>query len=151
VSDDQGPDRVAHTPGRREGGQDRESQIYQIRIRAHLDDSWSAWLEGLRVIPEADGTTLLEGPVVDQPALHGLLVRIRDLDLPLVAVTCIGPTWSQPPVAAGSHSGGLDCDQPAREPLVADPQPVSLRLCPGQASHPSGPRSDRLRNGGKKR
>ena len=37
---------------------------------------------------DSDGTavTTLRGPVVDQAALHGVIVRIRDLGLPLLSV-----------------------------------------------------------------
>lgn len=60
--------------------------IYRIRVRGHLDDRWSDWLGGLTVQRQDDGTTVLVGPVVDQAALHGVLARIRDLGLPLLAV-----------------------------------------------------------------
>jgi hypothetical protein len=60
--------------------------IYRFRVGGHLDDRWSDWLEGLAVQRQDDGTTLLVGPVVDQAALHGVLARIRDLGLPLLAV-----------------------------------------------------------------
>jgi hypothetical protein len=66
-----------------------ESQVYQIRIKGHLDSSWSEWFEGLGMTHEENGTTVLTGPVADQPALHGLLVKIRDLGLPLLTVQCL--------------------------------------------------------------
>ena len=59
---------------------------YEIRIKGHLDDQWTAWFEGLTLTLEDNGDTLLTGPVVDQSALHGLLRKIRDLGLPLVSV-----------------------------------------------------------------
>jgi hypothetical protein len=59
---------------------------YRIRVSGHLDDRWSDWLGGLAVQRRDDGTTVLVGPVVDQAALHGVLARIRDLGLPLLAV-----------------------------------------------------------------
>jgi hypothetical protein len=62
--------------------------IYQIRLKGHLGEQWSAWFEGLAVTLQDNGETLLEGPVVDQSALHGLLRKVRDLGLPLLAVTC---------------------------------------------------------------
>jgi hypothetical protein len=67
-----------------------ESQFYQIRVKGHLDSSWSERLDGLTITHEEDGTTLLAGPVADQPALHGLLIRIRDLGLPLLSVNALG-------------------------------------------------------------
>lgn len=74
-----------------------ESQVYQIRIKGHLNSSWSEWFEGLSITPEEDGTTVLTGPVADQPALHGLLVKIRDLGVPLVSVNCVKPNEGEVP------------------------------------------------------
>lgn len=64
----------------------REPGWYEIRLEWHLEARWAAWLDGLRLTREADGTTRLQGPVVDQAALHGLLRRVCDLGLPLLAV-----------------------------------------------------------------
>ena len=58
----------------------------QIRVQGHLDCDWSDWFEGLSITLEADGFTMLTGPVADQAALYGLLKRIHDLGLPLVSV-----------------------------------------------------------------
>lgn len=60
---------------------------YEIRIEGQLDDRWQDWFDGWTVTRQADGTTLLSGPVPDQPALYGILRRVRDLGLPLVSVT----------------------------------------------------------------
>ncbi len=65
--------------------------VYQIRVRGHLGPQWAEWFEGLTITPEANGDTLLIGPVVDQAALHGLLRRVRDLGLPLLSVSRIEP------------------------------------------------------------
>lgn len=62
------------------------ADIYQIHIRGHLDPHWSDWLGEFAMEIQDDGTTLLTGPVVDQAALHGVIARIRDLGLPLLAV-----------------------------------------------------------------
>ena len=65
---------------------------YEIRIRGRLDPRWTAHFDGLSMRHEADGTTVLFGPVTDQAALHGLLSQIRDLALPLIAVTQVDTT-----------------------------------------------------------
>ena len=61
-------------------------KIYRIRIKGHLDPCWSDWFDGLTIRAQANGETLMTGPVRDQAALHGLLVRIRDLGMPLLSV-----------------------------------------------------------------
>lgn len=61
--------------------------IYQIRLNGHLSTQWADWFDGLTITPEADGDTLLTGPVRDQSALFGLLKKVRDLGLTLVAVS----------------------------------------------------------------
>lgn len=57
--------------------------IYEIRLRGHLDARWTSWFEGLTITLTGDGDTILTGPVTDQAALHGLLKKVRDLGLPL--------------------------------------------------------------------
>jgi hypothetical protein len=64
-----------------------EGGSYEIRVRGHLDARWAAWFDGLSLTHQADGTTLIQGTVVDQAALHGLLGKVRDLGLPLIAVS----------------------------------------------------------------
>ncbi len=68
-----------------------EPQLYEIRLKGHLDDRWAEWFEGLTITLEEDGDTLLTGPVIDQAALHGLLKKVRDLGLPLVSVSPLEP------------------------------------------------------------
>jgi len=60
---------------------------YQITVKEYLEDSWSAWFDGLTITHAADGTTTLAGAVRDQTALYGLMAKLRDLGLTLVAVT----------------------------------------------------------------
>jgi hypothetical protein len=60
-------------------------QHYEIRVQGHLTADWSDWFTGLSVRQEADGETVLSGPL-DQAALHGVLAKVRDLGLVLVAV-----------------------------------------------------------------
>lgn len=63
-----------------------ESVVYEIRVKGLLDESWSDWLDGLAIVPQDRGETLLAGPIRDQAALHGLLNKIRDLGLLLLSV-----------------------------------------------------------------
>ena len=60
--------------------------IYEVCVQGPLENHWSEWLGGLAVQRQADGTTVLVGPVVDQAALHGVISRIRDLGVPLLSV-----------------------------------------------------------------
>jgi hypothetical protein len=69
----------------------RELGQYEIRVKGHLAARWSDWFDGLSLTQESDGTTVIRGAVIDQAALHGLLSKVRDLGLPLIAVTQIDP------------------------------------------------------------
>ena len=71
--------------------------IYQIRIKGHLGQQWTDWFAGLTITLEENGDTLLTGPVADQPALHGLLKKVRDLGMALLAVNRVesGSTESE--------------------------------------------------------
>jgi hypothetical protein len=66
-----------------------QPNVYQIRIKGHLGGEWQDWFEGLAITQEENGETVLTGPIVDQSALHGLLKRVRDLGMPLLAVNCL--------------------------------------------------------------
>lgn len=67
-------------PGRPEG------ETYEIRLRGHLDARWAARLGVPGLTHQSDGTTTLRAVGVDQAALHGLLVQVRNLGLTLVSV-----------------------------------------------------------------
>ena len=68
-----------------------QPMVYQIRIEGQLGSQWADWFEGLTITPDDNGDTLLTGPVIDQAALHGLLKKVRDLGLPLLAVQRVEP------------------------------------------------------------
>jgi hypothetical protein len=63
--------------------------VYEIRVRGHLDPRWSEWFDGLQVTNEPNGEALLSGCIADQAALHGVLAKVRDLNLQLISVTRI--------------------------------------------------------------
>ena len=66
------------------------STYYHITIHGHLDDHWSAWFDGLTVTNAANGEAVLAGPIEDQAALHGVLAKLRDLGIALIAVQPVG-------------------------------------------------------------
>jgi hypothetical protein len=76
--------------------------VYQIMVEGQLDTSWSGWFSGMTVT-FADGVSTLTGPVADQSALRGLLSKIWDLNLTMIAVVRLGP-------------GGSGGDPPAGQP-----------------------------------
>ncbi len=65
------------------------SEVYEIKIRGHLDTKWTEWLYGMTVTHERDGSTTLYGPLPDQVVLHSVLDRIRDMNLRLISVNQI--------------------------------------------------------------
>ncbi len=72
---------------------------YEIRVKGELDARWQAWFEGM-TITASDYETIIRGTLADQAALHSLLMRIRDLGLPLIAVAYI---------ESGAGSSGPAC------------------------------------------
>jgi len=67
--------------------QQPEPGRYEIRTQGHLDARWAAWFDGLVLTHVSDGTTVIHGPVLDQAALYAVLLKLRDLGLPLLSVT----------------------------------------------------------------
>jgi hypothetical protein len=77
---------------------------YCIRVQGHLAAEWADWFDGLTLRCHPDGTTTLSGPVRDQAALQGLLLKVRDLGLGLVSVNPI--ELNQDECHATKHSAG---------------------------------------------
>ncbi len=72
---------------------------YEIVLRGRLDESWSDWLGGLELRVTPTGETIARGPIQDQAALHGLLERVRDMGIELLAVKRLDwPLEQQPSV-----------------------------------------------------
>ena len=74
--------------------------FYKIRVKGHLDGRWSEWFDGLEITNLQNGETMLYGEIVDQAALHGVLNKVRDLNLALVAVSSVRPQRQDPPIRA---------------------------------------------------
>ena len=65
---------------------------YYIRVKGHLGPQWNDWFDGLTITNVENGEAILSGTIVDQAALHGVLMKVRDLALPLIAVYRVGPS-----------------------------------------------------------
>ncbi len=70
--------------------QNKTQEIYQIRVKGRLDQSWSSWFDNMTLMFEK-GETSITSAVADQAALHGLLAKVRDLGLTLIDVKRIEP------------------------------------------------------------
>ena len=70
-------------------------ELYRIRIEWHLDQHWSSWFEGLSITHLENGETQLSGYLTDQAALHGVLHKIQNLGIPLIAVCRVSPDESR--------------------------------------------------------
>ncbi len=67
-------------------------EYYEIKVKGHLDERWSEWFAGLKLTHLEGDVTLISGQLPDQAALHGLLERIRDLNLTLLSLTSGSPS-----------------------------------------------------------
>jgi hypothetical protein len=63
-----------------------KAQSYHVTIQGLVDESWFACFTGMTVIKESSGVTRLSGEIADQSALHGLLRKIRDLNITLISI-----------------------------------------------------------------
>ena len=61
----------------------------EIRVKGQIDEDWSEWFAGLQVTHTDQDETVLTGSIVDQAALYGLVAKLRDLGLPLLAVNLV--------------------------------------------------------------
>jgi hypothetical protein len=80
-------------------GRQQSPGRYEVRVKGRLDTRWAAWFDGLTLTYGSEGITIIQGPVADQAALHGLLQKIRDLGLPLISVNHVASGDPPPPAA----------------------------------------------------
>ena len=80
-------------------------EIYSFRVQGHLDQERSAWFDGLAITHTTDGETILSGPIADQAALHGVLLKIRDLGLSLLEVKRGSTALDDGRASAGDEAG----------------------------------------------
>jgi len=94
-------------------------EVYEIKIKGILDDHWKQWFEGMTLdyVPNGETgheCTLITGPIADQPALHGLLAKIRDLNLTLISFRKISPKCLE------DLGGDQHCGQKNLPPITED-------------------------------
>jgi hypothetical protein len=77
---------MANSTTKRSGAAFDHPARYRVRVQGILDQSWSAWFDGLEIAAQGNGETILAGLIEDQAALHGLLVKLHNLGLPLISV-----------------------------------------------------------------
>jgi hypothetical protein len=90
------------------GHNNRSLSIYEIRIKGHLDERWAEWFYDLAITHESDGTTTLRGPLPDQTALHSVLDRIRDMNLPLISVCSADDAFPVESDSGGESQSNLE-------------------------------------------
>jgi RimJ/RimL family protein N-acetyltransferase len=94
-----------------------DTRTYEFRVDGHLDDHWSAWLDGLTLARHDDGTTTLAGPMADQAQLHGLLARLRDIGATLMSLRALGDGLPLDGVPVNPVSMD-EAGRPPRHPLL---------------------------------
>jgi len=112
-------------------------QQIQIRLKGQIDERWSEWLDGLEIAHTAENETVLTGLIRDQSALYGLMTKLRDLGLPLAAVT-VGDEvsgeqeWGPGPIAEEGRKesvGDASCE----------PSAAGSRSCPDETERQDKP------------
>ena len=83
------PGTTGKLPRRKRPASSGEGDHYEIVVKGHLEEHWSEWLGDLRISHTAQGNSLLSGFICDQAALYGVLLKVRDLGLPLLSLARI--------------------------------------------------------------
>jgi hypothetical protein len=82
----------------KKGGSTLAQELYRIRVEGHLDQHWSNWLGEMTITHLENGETQLSGYLTDQAALHGVLHKIQNLGIPLIAVCRVPADESRPEI-----------------------------------------------------
>jgi len=59
---------------------------YEIQVEGHFNPGWFNWMDEWKITPLPNGNTLLAGPVIDQPSLHGIFAHIRDMNVKIISL-----------------------------------------------------------------
>ena len=102
VTADQSP---ANDAGPRSSADHTAIPQYEIRVKGHLGPHWATWFDGLSLVDEDDGVTVIRGELADQAALHGVLHKLRDIGIPLVSLTQLPTDAPTTPQASHSNEG----------------------------------------------
>jgi hypothetical protein len=79
-----------------------EPAHYEIRVAEHLGEQWAKWFGDLEIVHSESGETTLQGEIADQPALFGVLGKIRDLGLTLISIRLLDEVSLRPHVSAAA-------------------------------------------------
>ena len=88
------------------GSTGQDTGRYAVRLAGHLHPRWTARFDGMTLTHLDDGTTLLEGEITDQAALHGVIRTLRDLGLPLVSLARLDDSAPRADLAGDTSPGG---------------------------------------------
>jgi hypothetical protein len=105
----------------------QQPAFYEIRVEGLLRSGWSEWFAGLSILPDPEGATLLSGIITDQAALHGVLMKIRDLGLVLVSLRRLEPPPSENQKRLDQNSIISKLPRPQGEGRGEGPSPI-LRM-----------------------
>lgn len=64
---------------------------YRIRVKGYIDQNWAGWFDGMTIVPDDNGESVLTGPLRDQAELYGVLIKLQKLNLPLVSLSPVEP------------------------------------------------------------
>jgi hypothetical protein len=105
----------------------RDVKVYEIRLQGRLDQHWATWFEEMTLTYDADNT-VLRGPLADEAALHGVLDKIRDMNVHLLSVQVIleRDSPAPAPTATEATKAGVT-DDPASQADGSPQDPDAAR------------------------